>query len=191
MSDFTSYLVPTDWRFIPTDEAAKTAELLIHEFWRDDNADSYYSVESKKYAQPRFITSGEYFEKFTCPNCGKEIDGFSDMHGGNWWSCYFQGIKTPEQILEMPCCGSSHVAGDIYFGDDASFARFALILLDDETGWPSSRQNVPLSEELREYWLRHGCYTEEQQADAYFTGEQMKKLAAALGCPLRRIIFVM
>ena len=131
MANYTTIFLPDQSSFVPSDEAATQAKLLLEHACPD------YPVTSRRYASPSFITSGSGFEKFTCPNCRKLVKPYYlDEEGKHWWYTVLWDLRDENQVIKVPCCGAELAVKEFDFGKDTAFASFTLSVegLSDEEG---------------------------------------------------------
>lgn len=117
--------------FRPSDEALKTAELLMRCYAdRDDIFSCDRNEHYKVWDKPVFIQADYEFTQMTCPACGR----FSNIHddyiredNSTWGNefehqmCYSEDAAQEKVI--MPCCHQEVIASDIDFTNKNGFSR--------------------------------------------------------------------
>lgn len=124
MAEFYSSITPVDPTFQPTTEAIKKARALLFktiDFIEEDE------VRIKQTTLPKFYTSIDALESFTCPKCFKTIkyNNFSpddpDKSSHDFSNFILEAIKAPDatkHVLLVPCCGRQLALNKLLFKDN-------------------------------------------------------------------------
>lgn len=120
MTDFTTIFVPEDSAFVPGVDAAEASKRVLEEFFLDWDVEA----EFRSWPISRLITSGDAFDRFTCPRCStlvkmRELVDEKVL----WWYSTLPSI-TESGTIEVPCCGAEVAGSEIDFGGEARFARY-------------------------------------------------------------------
>lgn len=119
MSDHVTTLIPTDPRFIPSEQAQHAAAALLREI-----APEADEVASEVDEVVQFRDCGGNFERVGCPRCGRELD---IKLWGEWMSADFsddEGFGLSP--LTTPCCGATATLNDLDYEWAQGFSRYAL-----------------------------------------------------------------
>jgi hypothetical protein len=121
MTDFTTIIVPQDRDFVPSEQDAARGRSFLEAAFPE------YPVTIRTWSTPRFVTSGDDFEKYTCPRCKKLVKRYYlDDAGKHWWYTVLWDLRGEDQLVTAPCCGAEVAVREFDFGTDAAFASFAL-----------------------------------------------------------------
>ena len=157
MTDFKTIVVPKDSQFVPSEQDAARSQSLLEEAFED------YPVTYSRYSAPRFLTSGDGFDKFTCPRCKTLVKRFHlDDSGKQWWYTVLWDLRSQDQVVDVPCCGAKVAVSEFDFGNDAAFASFELAV-----------EGIGGLGELQE-----------------LGEEKLQEIESILGCPTRWIVQV-
>lgn len=120
MTDFTTIFVPEDSSFTPSADSAEAGKRLLDEKFLEWGAEAEYKI----WPVSRLITSGDAFDRFTCPKCSTVVMMRELRDDGlMWWYSNLEKI-TESVATEVPCCGAVVLGREFDFGGEARFARF-------------------------------------------------------------------
>lgn len=138
MSDSALRYVPIDTNFVPTEAAARRAEIELRRML--PRAESVASHASE---QVTFVDCGENWEGVTCPHCNADAEG--------WWSDAMDIAAAgtfQDLVATAKCCGASVRLDQLHYGCPVAFGRFVLEAINPESMGLTKSQLETLSEKL-------------------------------------------
>jgi len=112
-------VIPVDPRWIPGDDAAEAARLVLARL-----APRAREVTAEAWEKVEFIDAGGNFDRILCPTCGSEL-------AVRWWqeamdAAYDREAGFGELGVLTPCCGCDTNLNDLNYTWANGFARFML-----------------------------------------------------------------
>lgn len=139
MSDNWLQFVPTDPRFLPSDEAADNARRLLASFVPESA-----SVTATFKGQVKFFHPLGNWSGVECPSCGADAEP--------WWEeamCNAANTQFLELLVTTPCCGFRVSLNELRYLWPAAFGSFVLEAKNPNVRDLSPEQELALSKTLR------------------------------------------
>jgi hypothetical protein len=125
MSDDVLKLIPTDPRYVPSEEAQQLAVAALEQLLPDGEM-----CEAETYDGITFVDQGQNISAVLCPACSKRLDFHEgDDAVSDWWGTVTETSDDEELstlIVQMPCCRASVPFTSLRFDWPAGFATFEL-----------------------------------------------------------------
>lgn len=123
MSETILRLIPTDPRWQPAPDAARTATEVFAAL-----VPRAAEVAARFFAELVFCDPGSNLERVGCPACGSEL-------ALDWWSVQMErsaATTFSDLGVTTPCCGARTSLDDLAYDWPAGFARYELSARDPD-----------------------------------------------------------